>query len=91
MRAKITAVSVLADFHLLLRLGDNTARRFDCRPYLTRGAFRRLTDVTLFRQAYVAFDTVCWPGQLDIAPETLLAKSVVVQEPTVDLATSSNG
>jgi len=24
----------------------------------------------LFRQAYVAYDTVCWPGNLDIAQET---------------------
>ena len=90
MTVKITVVSVLADFQLLLRLGDNATRRFDCRPYLTRGAFRRSSDVTLFRQAYVAFDTVCWQGQLDIAPETLLAKSEVVQGPAIDLVTPRN-
>ena len=32
-----------------------------------------------FGQAYVAFDTVCWPGNLDIAPETLYDRSVMVE------------
>ena len=54
--------------------GDH--RLFDARPYLSRGAFKRLQDVTLFRQAFVALDTVCWPGDLDIAPETLFDRSV---------------
>jgi hypothetical protein len=29
----------------------------------------------MFKQAYVAYDTVCWPGNLDIAPETLYDRS----------------
>ena len=45
------------------------------RPYLDKGVFRRLHDITLFKQAYIAFDTVCWPGNLDISPETLYDRS----------------
>ena len=42
--------------------------------------FVRLQDVALFKQAFVAMGTVCWPGNLDIAPETLydLSKPVPV-------------
>ncbi|MBL0289966.1 MAG: DUF2442 domain-containing protein [Betaproteobacteria bacterium] len=43
-----------------------------------KGVFQRLKDPILFRQAYVAFDTVCWPGNLDIAPETLYDRSRAV-------------
>ena len=64
-----------ADFTLSLVTDDGQRLRFDCAPYLKRGAFQRLADVRLFRQASLAFDTVCWPGELDIAPETLLALS----------------
>ncbi|MFH1076151.1 MAG: DUF2442 domain-containing protein [Pseudomonadota bacterium] len=31
-------------------------------------------------QAYVALDTVCWPGDLDIAPETLYDRSVPLKQ-----------
>jgi hypothetical protein len=42
--------------------------------------FQRLRDKSLFDQAYVAFDTFCWPGDLDIAPETLYDGSLPMAE-----------
>lgn len=33
----------------------------------------------LTKQAHVALDTVCWPGDLDIAPETLIDKPKPVE------------
>jgi len=48
---------------------------FDVRPYLGRGVFARLQDIAVFKQAFVALDTVCWPGDIDIAPETLYDRS----------------
>jgi Protein of unknown function (DUF2442) len=50
-------------------------RLFDAKPYLDRGVFVQLKDLTLFKQAHVALGTVCWPGNLDIAPETLFDRS----------------
>jgi hypothetical protein len=52
---------------------------FDARPYLSKGAFTRLQNPALFKQAYVAFDTVCWPDELDIAPETLYDRSTALE------------
>jgi hypothetical protein len=73
-------VSVIAreDFSLLLEFNTGEVRVFDMRPYLDKGIFQRLRNVEAFKQAYVALDTVCWPGDLDIAPETLYDRS----EPT---------
>ncbi len=64
------------DFHLELKFSTGETRLFDMRPYLDKGVFRRLQDLALFNQAYVAYDTVCWPGNLDIAPETLYDRSL---------------
>ncbi len=78
---KILRVCVSGDHALTFQMSDHQWRVIDCAPFLTRGAFRRLADPRLFRQAYVAFDTVCWPGELDIAPETLLSRSTPVDGP----------
>jgi hypothetical protein len=71
----VTHVTPCDDFHLELKFNTGETRIFDMRPYLDKGIFQRLRDPALFRQAHVAFDTVCWPGQMDIAPETLYDRS----------------
>lgn len=75
----VTHVVPRDNFHLELKFSTGETRLFDARPYLDKGIFSRLQDPALFKQAYVAFDTVCWPGNLDIAPETLYDRSVAVQ------------
>jgi len=47
-------------------------------PIWIGGVFTRLQDIALFKQAFVALDTVCWPGDLDIAPETLYDRSIPI-------------
>ena len=64
-----------ANFSLELWFNTGDHRVFDVRPYLNKGDFTRLKDEALFRQAHVALDTVCWPGGLGIAPETLFDRS----------------
>jgi len=67
----VVKVRAREDFHLELLFNTGEARIFDARPYLEIGVLQRLKDPTLFKQAYVAHHTVCWPGNLDLAPETL--------------------
>lgn len=67
------------DFSLELWFDTGDHRSFDARPYLNRGVFVRLQDFSLFKQAFVALGTVCWPGDLDIAPETLYDRSVAIE------------
>lgn len=74
----VTHVKPRDDFHLELQFSTGEVRIFDVRPYLDKGVFKQLQDISRFKQAHVAFDTVCWPGDLDIAPETLYDKSISV-------------
>jgi hypothetical protein len=74
----VTCVTPRDDFSLELVFNTGECRLFDARPYLNRGVFTRLQDIALFKQAFVSMDTVCWPGDLDIAPETLYDRSVQV-------------
>jgi len=66
------------DFHLELWFDDGAHKLFDSRPYLERGIFKRLKEGNLFKAAHAADGTVCWPGGLDIAPETLYDRSIVI-------------
>lgn len=64
------------NFMLELTFSSGEIRMFDAKPYLEKGAFKALQEERLFQQAYIAYDTVCWPGELDISPETLYIKSI---------------
>jgi len=66
------------DYSLELWFNTGEHRLFDARPYLNKGLFVALQDIARFKQAFVALDTVCWPGDIDIAPETLYDLSVPI-------------
>jgi hypothetical protein len=72
----VIAVTTKPNYKLELKFNTGEIRVFDVTPYLEKGVFKNLKDNTLFKQAYIAFDTVCWPGNLDISPETLYDKSL---------------
>ena len=71
----VVFVKTSDDFEITLKFKTGEERLFDMKPYLDKGDFKRLKEPNLFNQAYVAFDTVCWPGNLDISPATLYDKS----------------
>jgi hypothetical protein len=75
----VTKVHTRPDYKMELQFNTGETRIFDVSPYLEKGVFQRLKDISLFKQAYVAFDTVCWPGDIDIAPETLYDASVPLE------------
>ena len=72
----VQLVKALEEYQLEVTFKNGERRLFDAAPFLNRGIFGRLKDTSLFNQAYVAYDTVCWPGELDIAPETIYHRSI---------------
>lgn len=76
MLMDVVRVEVRENYRLLLEFANHEQRLFDMSPYLDCGVFRRLKDLRLFRAAHVGGGTVLWPGEIDIAPETLYVESV---------------
>lgn len=74
----IRVSSVIAEpgFHLLLTFSNSEQRRFDMRPYLHLPVYRPLENPGFFALAQVDYGTVVWPGEIDIAPETLYGLSM---------------
>lgn len=56
---------------LHLTFENNEQRVFDMAPHLDFKPYRKLQLVPLFMKARVENGTVAWPGNIDIAPETL--------------------
>lgn len=83
----VTSVETLEDYRLKVVFSTGDIKLFDVKPYLDRGIFSRLRDAALFGQAYVAYNTVCWPGNLDISPDTLFDRGIVIN--AVKLSPSS--
>ena len=65
---------------LFLEFENGERRRFDMSSYLNERPFSRLKNSHLFAMAKVDYGTVVWPGNIDIAPETLYDASVPLQQ-----------
>ncbi len=59
----------------MLTFNSGERRCFDMRPYLRYSVFRRLENPAFFALVRVDYGTATWPGEIDIAPETLYERS----------------
>ena len=77
MESHLDVVKVVAkpDYRLFLEFENGEKRIFDMVPYMDKKPFSQLKSFSLFVQASIDYGTVVWPGNIDIAPETLYDKS----------------
>ncbi|MBI3144209.1 MAG: DUF2442 domain-containing protein [Pseudogulbenkiania sp.] len=71
----VVKVEAKPDYVLHLEFENGEKRIFDMDPYMHKPPFVRLKDSPLFMMAFVDYGTVVWPGNIDIAPETLYDRS----------------
>ena len=74
---KILCARALDEYVLELTYADGSIRLFDAKPLLELSPWRALRSKTRFAQVRADFNTVTWPGEIDIAPETLWLDSVL--------------
>ena len=72
----VASVNPEAGFALVLGFSNGEQRRFDMNAYLDFPVYHRLQNPGFFALAKVDGGTVVWPGDIDIAPETLYARSL---------------
>lgn len=72
---EVVKVEVRPSYVLHLEFEHGEKRIFDMSPYMDRKPFVRLKDSPVFGMAKVEHGTVVWPGNIDIAPETLYNRS----------------
>ncbi|MBB1077954.1 DUF2442 domain-containing protein [Rhodoferax sp. 4810] len=72
----VTGVQVKPNYHLELEFENGERRLFDMSAYMDRKPFIQLKQSSLFACASIDYGTVVWPGDIDIAPETLYERSI---------------
>ncbi|MDP1610798.1 MAG: DUF2442 domain-containing protein [Sulfuritalea sp.] len=71
----VVKVETKPGYLLLLEFENGEKRVFDMSPYMDKKPFAQLKGSPLFAKAFVDYGTVVWPGNIDIAPETLYDRS----------------
>lgn len=75
MSLDVVRVVANPDYTVLLEFENGERRIFDMTPLMDKKPFCQLRGSLLFTQAFVDYGTVVWPGEIDIAPETLYDRS----------------
>lgn len=71
MLLDVVSVTPQEDYQLDLIFENGERRRFDMRPLLAMKPWDRIASPNLFPRVRVDYGTIVWPGEIDVAPETL--------------------
>ena len=75
MNPRITAVKPQKDYQLLLQFDNGENRVFDVSPYLDKGIFKELQQLSMFYSVKAIDGTVQWQNEADFCPDTLYLES----------------
>jgi len=71
---RVTAVEALPDYRLKVHFMDGTAGTVLMARLILgdeAGVFAALRDPAIFKQAFIEFGAVTWPGEIDLAPDAM--------------------
>ncbi len=71
-------VEVLDNYCLKILFDNQEQRIFDVKPYLSDPFFHAISNQTIFSTARVNPITVEWDGDIDICPDELYEKSILI-------------
>lgn len=71
MSPSVVSVQPTDDYKLIVSFDNSDIKLFDVSPYLDKGIFQELKDVSYFKRVSVAFGSVEWPNEQDFSYDTL--------------------
>jgi len=71
LQPKVTEVTPLKDYKVVLTFNNGETRIFDVMPYISGDWYGQLINEDYFNSVHVAERTIEWAGGQDIAPHEL--------------------
>ena len=76
MNPRVINVKPVADYTLHLWFTNGQEGMLDMKPYLNKGIFRALQDVSMFNSVHPFIGTIQWDNEADLCPDTVYLESV---------------
>jgi hypothetical protein len=78
MYLAVKNVQPINNYNLILTFENGERRQLDMNPYLDKGIFKELRDVSKFNTVKLSFDTIEWDNEADLDPEFLYKYSLKI-------------
>ena len=78
MNPIVTKVKPEQDYFLTLLFSNDEVRRFDVKPYLDKGIFQELKDLSKFYSVHPDGLGVEWDNEAALCPDTVYCDSVKI-------------
>ena len=78
MNPRIQDVKPQSNYSLLLIFTNGEEKVFDVKPYLEKGIFVELKDISLFNSVKPFLGSIQWKNGQDFCPDTLYEESVSI-------------
>ncbi len=80
MHPRVKAVKPNVDYTLILTFTNDEVRVFDVKPYLDKGIFKELKDLSFFNSVKPFLGSIQWQNGQDFCPDTLYLDSVSLEQ-----------
>jgi hypothetical protein len=78
MNPRVINVKPIQDYSLYLWFTNGEEGILDMKPYLDKGIFKDLKDVSMFNSVRPFVGTIQWANEADLCPDTVYLDSVKI-------------
>jgi hypothetical protein len=78
MNPRVKSVKPESNYVLRLTFTNGEVRRFDVKPYLSKGIFQKLRDPVEFNSVRPFLGSIQWKNEADLCPDMLYEQSTPV-------------
>ena len=86
MHPRVKAVKPNVDYTLILTFMNDEVKVFDVKPYLDKGIFRELKELSIFNSVKPFLGSIQWQNGQDFCPDTLYLDSVSLEQFSASVA-----